>query len=402
MRSPAGSGALTNEDAAEAKRVVLEEARRAVAEVARGAARALVLTGSLARDEGTVRRQAEGLIMLGDAEFLLVLDRGARLSSDVDMALSHAVEAAAFGRGVQCAVDIAVVHDDFLRTLPPHIFTYELRACGQVIWGDHSILSLIPPPRAGGIDREDAWRLLANRLVEHLAVRDDAEPAAALPWRTEYRVVKLFLDMATSLLVFTGDYAPTYRQRAERLRDLAARGSGGLPFPLLDFARRVEECTRWKVGTDHHRWRPDNLAEEARSYARELWRWELQHLTGLDGVADERTLMATWMRAQPYRVRLRGWLFAVRRCGWLKGWRRWPHFARLAARSSPRYLIYAAAADLAFARPEGAANGRDGQRDPAALTQYLPLTDPGRGRDPGALARAIARNYRELVVGTRA
>jgi hypothetical protein len=176
-----------------------------------------------------------------------------------------------------------------------------------------------------------------------------------------------------------------------------------MPFPLQEFASRVMDCTRWKLragGAPPPGW---EFWQDAREYARRLWRWELQQLTGLGQVLDERILMERWMNAQPYRARVRGWLSAGRRCGGLKGWRRWPRFLRLAARSSPRYLVYAAAVELLFAPPPHGAEGAEGRStNRLAPTGPLPLMAPGSGEGTRALAAEIVRNYRQLLVGTRA
>jgi hypothetical protein len=288
---------------------------------------------------------------------------------------------------------VALVSADFFGHLPPHVFTYELRTCGQVIWGDSSVLALIPPIAAGEIDREDGWRLLANRIIEQLAAREEPAPEKAeRPRSVEYHTVKLFLDMATSLLVFTGDYAPTYRQRAERLGRLAARTSRGMPFPLPEFARRVNEFTSWKLWAGEAPWPSGDFTEEARSYARALWRWELQQLTGLGEVLDERVLMDRWMNAQPYRARVRGWLSAAAAGGWGGGMAALPAVRGRAPNGYSR--------GHRALRPLVPAGGPG--IDTVALARRLPLAEQGSGHSAEALVRDIVRNYRDLLVGTTA
>lgn len=128
------------------------------------------------------------------------------------------IEGDLLDQGVTADVSLTAVGLGYLRWLPPHIFGYELQLTGRVLWGDATILRQIPPIHRQQIPAEDAWRLLANRILEllptALAGRAKASwsPEDAYPW------VKLHLDMATSYLVFRGAYAPTYTARAGRLR----------------------------------------------------------------------------------------------------------------------------------------------------------------------------------------
>jgi hypothetical protein len=279
-----------------------------------------------------------------------------------------------------------------------------------VVWGDGAALRAVPSFPAAAIPREDAWQLLCNRMAEQL------EPLAHIPWpaagglppAVRYRTVKLYLDMATSLLVFLDAYAPSYRERAEKLERLAEDGwpPAGLPFALRDLARKVAACTLFKLdgevldGLDGWpAWR------EAVREARELWRWETAALTGAPATAADDVLRETWMRAQPAAARLRGWLYVARAEGWRGAWRHGVRWARLARHGSPRHCVYAAATGLLFDLA-GAADGS--ARRPVAVDgrRWLPVpgceSDDG-GRTPLApVASAVAANYHRFLVGTRA
>jgi hypothetical protein len=113
------------------------------------------------------------------------------------------------------------------------------------------------------------------------------------------------------------------------------------------------------------------------------------------------------MDRQPLRDRLRGWFHLVRTEGWLRSWKLWPRFLRLALRGSPRYHVYAVAAgvfaDLASRLPgEG-----EPATDPKALVRgaELPVAPP---RDPedgsGGWRRAagdVLWNYERFLMSTR-
>ena len=192
----------------------------------------------------------------------------------------------------------------------PHI-TCELHCCGRVVCGDDNPLQLIPAFPASAIDREDAWRLLANRIIECLELSPTlpGEQSAATE-ELHYRTVKLFLDMATSLLVFLHAYEPTYAGRAQKLRQLAEQDEQAvLPFVLKNFAGRVDECTRWKISGGGGAWNSvPEIFREALDYARRLWQWELAKLTATAAEASPEMLFAAAAARQSAWEKIRGWL----------------------------------------------------------------------------------------------
>jgi hypothetical protein len=372
---------------------------------------ALVLTGSLARDEATFLRDSSGWTVAGDAEFLAIFGRGSRVPSRTDLDdVARTATSRLEARGMRCEVTLGGVRPAFLRRLPPTIFAYELRECGRVVTGDPMLLSLIPAFSEAEISREDAWRLLGNRIIEQLEVAGElADGARTLSPQAHYRTVKLYLDMATSLTVFAGIYRPTYRARTGMLRAAAtAPSKTHWPFPLDDFLAEVIRCTEWKVAaaavpaiTVHA-----EFMRKAVGYAQQLWRWELAQLTGLDAGLPERKLLEAWMARQPRRARLRGWLFALREEGALRrqGWRR---LASRARGPSPRYRVYEAATTLLFSLGEA-----DGPTHPvwsqawATVGRTLPV-DGGASSSAGpeawrCLAENILWNYHRFLTGTRA
>lgn len=374
--------------------------------------RAVILTGSVARDEGTWRTDGSRARALGDAEFLLIFGDRAPLPGAADVEkLTESVDSHLAALGIVCPITLSPVHATYLRELRPAIFAYELRASGQVVWGDTTVLSLTPAFAASDIPLEDAWRLLCNRLVEQLeAAPEMCERSTDPGERALYRTVKLHLDMATSLLVFLGCYEPSYRQRAERLRELARRQqTDAYPFRLEPFARIVTACTEWKLAEGDAP-TPEGMSWEGvieRSHR--LWRWEVARLSAASPDLPDHALLDAWLKRQPAADRARGWLHVLRKCGWQRSWRLWPRWARLARRGSPRYLVYSAACRLLFELPrlEGESSDRAGEsRDWEQLWGDLPVLRPWANQRRALpwqeAASEITWSYREFLVGTRA
>jgi hypothetical protein len=372
----------------------------------------LIVTGSAARGEVTIVNSGNGCKLLGDAEFLIVVQN---TSGSVDAGCADTVKRESArklrSQGIEVSIDLAVVRVSYFKSLPPFIFSYELRVCGRVLSGNPSVLELIPKFTARDISREDAWRLLCNRMIEQLEFVADLErsPAQLTP-RLHYATVKLYLDMATSYLAFIGGYAPTYRERAERLAKLATEPDNGAPFPVRKFAARVAECTSWKLtGDEEGRDSRVELWREAIRYMRRLWRWQMIQLTGQCNDLSIAGLSACFSRRQNVAQRLRGWMSLAKRRGLSKSLPQWPRWIRLASHSTPRYLVYQAAAEVAFRLPCLLKHGDQSARLNIRwreMQEILPERAPQSESSPDAiywkLVRDVLWNYSEFLQDTRA
>ncbi|MGH9471243.1 MAG: hypothetical protein ACRD1M_00725 [Terriglobales bacterium] len=365
--------------------VIVETVEHHWAEVSQCQLRALVLAGSLARQEGSWVPGPRGPVLLGDAELLCILPDTAPLPRTSDMAVLLArIRDAVTQVGLTAEVSLSPARESYLRRLPPHIFGYELRQTGRVLWGDGGCLDQIPACTAADLPREDAWRLLANRIIELLPSLWPSRSAApsAYPW------VKLYLDMATSYLVFSGGYAPSYRERARRLQRAAAPGTWATP----GLTRMVEICTAWKLDPSDPSARiPEaDLRSRGLDHAKRLWCWELEQMTGAAPGTEKAELWRRWLQRQSWRSRLRGWASAVRHGGAVP--RLAPHWLRLALHASPRHCIYEAGAGLAF-------DPSPQLCDCAALLPFPPAAVPRR---PADLVPAVVESFHRLAHSSRA
>ncbi len=417
MRSGAGNArepddaGLSPSRVAAVHAIIGEETVRQCVRRHGGSLRAIILTGSVARDEATLEVDGGKSSVLGDAEFLLVFHDGMPLppASGAEL-LASGIEHALANRSIACHLSLSACHAAYLRKLKPHIFAYELRQCGQVVWGEKSILSLIPKFPAGSIPLDDACRLLCNRIVEQLALAGELQGRpAVLPAPLHYRTVKLYLDMATSLLVFAGLYAPSYRERCVRLRTLASSQPADFawPFDLTEFSRIVDACTEWKLAPEKASDTKFEFWLAAVRHARLLWQWELARLTG-SGLGDPvGQLTARWLKKQSRWKRLRGWLYVFRREQWRLSWGEWRRCLRQFWRGSPRYEVYLTACELFFGLPEIlAANGESAALalNIADLSGALPVRIPESESRPAGwrgLAHEIVWNYNRFLVETQ-
>lgn len=363
---------------------------------------ALVLTGSFARGEGTVLGGRDHLRVLGDLEFLVVVDRSrsARLLRRETSAWGREARATLRDRGIRVDVEFGPCDTDYLlRHARPSIFVYDLAQHGKVIAGDPAILRLLAPFAPESIPREDAVFLLFNRTIEQLEAHDRI--AAAGPYGLlgiAYDRVKLILDLAGSALAFAGAHTPSYVERPSAFARLVAETpSLGALLPA-SFERELEAAAVTKVapvaaallpaGTaaEQQEWLREHLLEAAAPLAAVL-RWELEQYLGHSGeLADlvDRFTQCTSRR------RLREWaklalhpLPAPLPLSLVRA-------ARLGARATPRGLLYAAGMlaylDLAA-----------GRTDPGTVARRLPLRRRALPLEPAQQRRAVTALWRWCV-----
>lgn len=375
-----------------------------------GSLHSLILTGSLARAEGTFSRESGAWQPLSDAEFIVTLTDSAKLPStheqqELDERIANALSA----RGLNCSLSLSVVHGGFYRKLRPSMYAYELRHCGRCVAGDPGILSLIPTFSAADIPLDDAWRTLCNRLLEQIESVADLElESSGVSNELLYRSVKLYLDMATSLLLFLGIYEPSYRARAKRLSALKQNSlPETLPFDIPQFAATVAACTEWKLQNES---KPDlgspwDLFLASQQDATHLLEWELSRL--VNNVGSRQQLAAQWIRSQKFTEEVRGWAYALRASGWLRSWRLWPRWIRCAVQGSPRRLVYTAAAELYALLPVLLSGEVDHSRAARSLKQIedlLPVVNVSHAaevRNWRQVAQMCCWNYHQLLEKTR-
>jgi hypothetical protein len=309
---------------------------------------AIVLTGSLAREEATITTKGKITTLVGDADFLIVLEPDAVHPREAELCgLAAAAENRLSESGISVRVGLGAVSPDYFNKLSARSFTYELKNSGRVVWGNPKVLDRIPRYDAAELSHEDAWRTLNHRMIEVLMQVDGAEFAAQeLPVDLEYVVTKLYLDMATSYLIFAGRYQPTYALRARELCTLAAEAgeSDHPPFNLKEFSNCVSECTERKLmGVGLGVNKSFAFLREAAGYACQLWDWETGRLSGINQMVTVGSVIAAMGRRQTFAERLRGWASLARRAGWQAACRNWLRWARLSMIATPRYLIYGAA-----------------------------------------------------------
>jgi len=378
---------------------------------------ALILTGSIARGEGSFLRGKKGRVrLLGDVEFLLVA-RDPAQARELARKVEHIFSDILRGIGIEPDLDVGSVTPEYFEGLKPHIFAVELKEHGKVLVGDRSILGLIPDFGAKDIPRWDALHLLFNRMVEHMEVYEGLLSGNARDiQRANYMNLKLTLDIGGSLLVFNNNYRPTYRQRAAVIREAVesieqaqTRAQlASLPEDLrywtsVKFNPVMDEVMRWngdEARIEVLRSKVLGRFKEVKEMMTALWTWEMNHYLELEWTNDHRRLVNRYHKSEGARLRMRGWAKWVvrnRRAG--RGGGQQLALLKRFHKGSPRTLIYACAALLYFSIPEQAP-GSDApvcREDLKALSGLLPAAPISSGDSWFAATGRVVSAWQEHV-----
>ena len=395
-----------------------ESARQAICTVTKEAClktfgeklEAILLTGSMGRREASFDFKEGRCKCLGDAEFMVVFKQKSELPSSLQVQqVRESIESKLVLSAIHCAVDLSPINRDYLQKLPPHVFSYELKHGSTIVWGNTEILDVIPNFSVTDLSKEDAWRLLCNRLLELFECADELTSGnEIISEQLEYKVAKLYLDMATSLLVFEGSYAPSYQLRREQLQQLAGQSPKQvlLGQDLSVFGLRVSECTDKKLGVSGSSTKHNfPFCAEAIRQARGLWRSELVILTGKTDSLSDAQLLDTWAKSQPFQQKIRGWLYIARAQGWHRSIRQWPKWLKMLWKGSPRYWIYSASCSLLFSLAEPASDQTVANFSASKSRTELPvLRSTAASGTPSSwqeFAKDVLWNYKTFLVGTR-
>jgi len=201
--------------------------------------RAVLLLGSAARGELAYAELDGRLEVFSDYEFLVVTGRRLPARQRQRVAERLAGLEREFGqRNPLFHIDVIFRERHRLRTLPRIIFTYELKANGQVLHGE-AVRPLLPEVTLANLDMRNTNEILIKRLwaiLLHTPRRLLYGPLTHLEemvWG--YVLCRNALDLTTVLLPHCGVLLPSYGQRVKHLAEhydqlrLASRFSEEFP-----------------------------------------------------------------------------------------------------------------------------------------------------------------------------
>ncbi len=320
--SPPGSFCLTADPAFqdEARReldLLLERVRNCAAAPS---VAGVLLTGSLARGEGTIiRHHGTKSRWLSDVECLVVVRGGIVSKREIQRSMRQVEwdtnsDRANAERGIK--VELRAILTQGMTRLRPAIFTRELCEHAKLLWGDPAEIP-VPrvPPSGEAISKYDAFRLLNNRIIEQIAVRSEYADRVSDSTAIAYSLAKFWIDLGTSLSVFLGCYLPGYRSRQKPVEDALRAHQEILGAEMCGrFISRFRNAMAQKLGqAGFSSGDPAHEFSEAVEIAHATWNWESGQLLGTSTAAsDWRGIYARLSSLETAAQRLRDWARVLR------------------------------------------------------------------------------------------
>ena len=269
----------------------------------------VILTGSLSRGEASIFLREKKPVLAGDIEFLLVCKQRGKLAKERSFYKSFKkdmCEIVSEKVGSTVDVDIGLVSEDyFTKKIPASIFLYDLITFGKVVAGEDYLQQR--KIQAEDIVRDDALALLMNRAIELLILSDNGSRD-----KYSYQLVKILLDMAGSLLAFTGNYVAPYTDRPEAMKKLVHNGNFTIAdIHLVELVELVEKAKRIKCefALDDAR-RNEILVYEKQitTSLATLIAWQMTQLVGSSEELFANDILLRYFSCEPFTVKFKEWV----------------------------------------------------------------------------------------------
>ncbi|WP_319548637.1 hypothetical protein [Desulfogranum marinum] len=179
---------------------------------------AVILTGSFSRNEQSLLYLKNHSYVLGDIEFIVIFPQSkANLLPKIKCRLkeiSGKAKKTLYNLGINCEVEYTPACPSYLKNLSNTIFNFELYHHHQVVWGDNSISNIFNQIDPLKVPKIDAFFLICNRVAEQLLLfKKLFHKSDHIDIIDFYNIIKIYIDTMGSVMIFNGNYKPTYRER---------------------------------------------------------------------------------------------------------------------------------------------------------------------------------------------
>ena len=374
-----------------------------------GRVSALILTGSFARGEGSILKlNDQSYKVLGDIEFLAVIGKrsGLEFFRKSVIKAKEVFDETLKKRRVLCKVEVTPALPRFFKRLRPRIFDYELIRHGKTIWGDRIYLENIPRFSPKQISKIDPIYLLFNRIIEQLALLleiKDGEENNLL--EGSYQIGKVYIDLATSILAYTGNFEDTYLNRSKRFNELISSHALENEEWFRDHIQEKVSCwTDAKLRPRLETFMPGGIIDQTKLLAKwaqlaemvkNVLRWEICNYLHLDQSADLKQVLWSFSKSFKLTHRVKEWIKFHINSRVPSNEKSILRTLRLFGKGSPRSLIYFCSAMVYFSlRDEIAKGGNlDNWKGEPLIRAFIPTGFGRNETSPFDMIRQLLRDW---------
>lgn len=225
----------------------------------------IILLGGYSRGEGSVAREHDGIIPLGDYDFMIITQSPAAMFRK-EIPLDDLAKKFGIGH-----LDVSTYWQALLPYVPKRIFWYELKFGSKAVFGNPRVLDTIPLDGPKDIILSEGISLMFNRLdglLRNFHPTYFMRPPSRLKRRIFiFETMKAILACGDSLLVLSHKYHYSYRQRVEILRETILLDHKDFLVANPKFMQEYEEATNFKLAPEFEKIKePVNLWLTAHDY----------------------------------------------------------------------------------------------------------------------------------------
>ncbi|MFZ5800912.1 MAG: hypothetical protein ACOY3D_06020, partial [Candidatus Omnitrophota bacterium] len=234
----------------------------------------LLVMGAFGRGEGSVISRGGKLLPLNDYDLCLVTKRNLLVARYFAERIVKELKKSL----PVYSIDVFVLKECELASLPPLIINYEIKYGSALLWG-RDVISEIPDYKASDIPLEDGAKLLFNRCISLLlGFPDRANDEFSL-----YQSAKALCAIAESMLLLCGKYHFTYRQRRDNFSKAFPAEFPGLKIDYPALSAMVDKAMEFKLHPDYGLFpNPQELWLKTRDFYLDIFHYYLNRLYKTD------------------------------------------------------------------------------------------------------------------------
>ncbi len=303
---------------------------------------AILLSGSFAQGEGSVFSPEKDPLFLSDLDLIVILDslKAHRRNLNLRGILADECKSLWPSADFYGGITIGLYHTSEISRLEPKPGTFDLAQRSILLWGSDEFRHSLPDYARMEIPEVEGVRLLENRMLAFLGAYNrlnDLDTRGKV--EAAYEISRVYTDLLTAALIFTGEYRSGYKARLDYLEGDKIK----VPADYLEpgFLARVVWASRYKLSPikmDH--WRDvEGIWLMAASDLLGFWKWSEARRMGADVKADCLELLRMRKSAHPLSVRLRLWREYLAGFGFLLGFWRYLSMPGCLSKKSPMELV---------------------------------------------------------------
>lgn len=206
----------------------------------------ILLCGSFSTGEESIILDSEPPVLLSDVDLVAIFSsceewkRWSRRRKNLGKACETLLPEIEF-----CGhVEVGAMTAADLEALPARPGVLEIKARGKILSGDLMLMERIPHYEPEDIPANEAAILIENRMASLLGTFKNMESGAtASALKSCYEISRVYTDIATAALSFSGMYVIGYRERANAIEQAVEKSKS--PIDSLVNGNLAEKISRW-------------------------------------------------------------------------------------------------------------------------------------------------------------